>query len=54
MPKRYFGMMPFDKELLTNDIPTTLAYLKLTLINMRDDLVKRMDAAAMADELRQG
>ena len=41
----YFDMMPFDKELLTNDVPTTLAYLQLTLSNIRDELVKRMDAA---------
>ena len=25
MPRRYFDMMPFDKELLTDDVPTTLA-----------------------------
>ena len=51
---RYFAMMPFDKELLTNDEPTTLAYLRLTLTNMRDKLVERMDPAEMAGKLRHG
>jgi len=52
--KRYFAMMPFDKELLTKDEPTTLAYLRLTLTDMRDKLVDRMDAADMAGKLRRG
>jgi hypothetical protein len=46
--ERYFGMMPFDQSLLSNDVPTTRAYLRLNLINIRDELVKRMDAADMA------
>jgi hypothetical protein len=50
--ERYFNMMPFDKDLLTNDVPTTLRYLQLTLINIRDELLKRMDAAAMLVKLR--
>ena len=47
-------MMPFDKELLTKDEPTTLAYLRLTLTDMRDKLVERMDPAEMAGKLRRG
>lgn len=50
--ERYFNMMPFDKALLTNDVPTTRNYLRLTLTNIRDEMVKRMDAAAMAAKLR--
>ena len=50
--ERYFNMMPFDKELLTNDVPTTRSYLRLTLTNIRDEMVKRMDAADMAAKLR--
>ena len=46
--------MPFDKDFLTNDMPTTLAYLKLTLASMRDDLAERMDPQAIANELRAG
>ena len=50
--ERYFHMMPFDKELLSNDVPTTRSYLRLTLTNFRDELVKRMDAAELAAKLR--
>jgi hypothetical protein len=50
--ERYFNMMPFDKALLSNDVPTTRRYLQLTLINIRDELIKRMDAADMAAQLR--
>lgn len=52
--ERYFNMMPFDKALLTNDVPTTRNYLRLTLTNIRDEMVKRTDAAAMAAKLRTG
>jgi hypothetical protein len=52
--ERYFNMMPFDKNLLTNDIPTTRAYLRLNLTHIRDELVKRMDAADMTARLRAG
>lgn len=50
--ERYFNLMPFDKELLTNDLPTTRSYLRLTLTNIRDELVKRMDTPAVAVALR--
>jgi hypothetical protein len=50
--ERYFHMMPFDKDVLTNDVPTTRSYLRLTLTNMRDELNKRADAADMAAKLR--
>jgi hypothetical protein len=43
--------MPFDESIKTNDMPTTLAYLKLTLNRMADDLTKRMDPAAMARKM---
>ena len=46
--KRYFEMMPIHESMRTRDIGTTLAYLKLTLANMHEELNKRMDAAAMA------
>lgn len=46
--ERYFNLMPFDKELLSNDVPTTRSYLCLTLTNIRDELAKRMDAGAVA------
>jgi hypothetical protein len=46
--ERYFNMMPFDKDILSNDVPTTRSYLRLTLTNIRDELVKRMDAESIA------
>jgi hypothetical protein len=49
--ERYFNMMPFDEALLSRDVPTTRAYLRLNLINIRDELVKRMNAADMAARL---
>ena len=52
--KRYFEMMPIHESMRTRDIGTTLGYLKLTLVNMHTELNKRMDAAAMAQELRKG
>lgn len=50
--ERYFKMMPFDEELLTNDVPTTRSYLRLTLTHIRDELEKRMNAAEMVEKLR--
>lgn len=52
--KRYFEMMPIHENMRSRDIGTTLGYLKLTLVNMHEELGKRMDAAAMAEELRKG
>jgi hypothetical protein len=49
--ERYFNLMPFDKKLLTEDVPTTRSYLRLNLTNIRDELVKRVDAAEMARRL---
>lgn len=51
--ERYFNMMPFDEALLTNDVPTTRSYLRLTLTNIRDELLKRMNAADLAAKLRR-
>jgi hypothetical protein len=50
--ERYFHLMPFDKKLLSEDVPTTRNYLRLNLTNIRDELVRRMDAADMARRLR--
>jgi hypothetical protein len=52
--ERYFNLMPFDKNLLTNDVPTTRSYLRLTLTNIRDELAKRMDAPMVANALCAG
>lgn len=47
----YWKLMPFDERIKTDDKPTTLAYLKMTLSRMADELTQRMDAAAMARTL---
>lgn len=47
----YFDLMPFHKSLLTRDMPTARGYLRINLINIRDELIKRMDAADMARSL---
>lgn len=51
--KRYFALMPIHKDLLTNDEPTTLSFLKLNLVSIQEELVKRMDATAIAAQLRE-
>lgn len=50
--RRYFNLMPFNKDVLTRDMPTTRSYLQLTLTNIRDELIKRMDALKMVRALR--
>jgi hypothetical protein len=52
--ERYFKLMPVHEKMLTADLPTTLSYLRLTLINFHDELAKRMDAAEMVAALRRG
>lgn len=50
--KRYFEMMPIHESMRTRDIGTTLGYLKLTLVNMHEELAKRMNAAEMLEKIR--
>jgi hypothetical protein len=52
--QRYFDLMPFHKDLLTQDMPTARSYLQINLINIRDELLKRLDAPAVAHALRAG
>lgn len=49
---RVFALMPIHKELLSADAPTSRGFLQLNLVQMRDELVRRMDVAAMAGRLR--
>lgn len=51
---RYFDLMPIHKSILSPDEPTARGYLKLSLIQMQEELIKRMDAAGMAGTLRGG
>jgi hypothetical protein len=52
--QRYFDLMPFHKDLLTQDMPTARSYLQINLINIRDELLKRADTPALAHALRAG
>jgi hypothetical protein len=44
--------MPIHEKLRTRDLPTTTSYLRVQICNIHDELMGRMDAAAMADNLR--
>ncbi len=50
--EKYFALMPIHKKLRASDFPTIKNYLKVVLINIHDDLTRRMDAEAMAGKLR--
>ena len=45
-------MMPIHEKLRGRDFPTTRNYLRVTLCNIHDELIKRMDAPALAVALR--
>jgi hypothetical protein len=47
----YFELMPIHEKLRSPDFPTTRNYLRVTLCNIHDELIKRMDAAALANIL---
>jgi hypothetical protein len=47
----YFALMPIHEKLRGSDFPTMHNYLRVTLINIHDELTKRMDAQALAATL---
>jgi hypothetical protein len=47
----YCDLMPIHAKLRGRDFPTIRNYLRATLCNFHDDLIKRMDARALADML---
>jgi hypothetical protein len=47
----YFELMPIHKKLRGRDFPTTRNYLKVTMCNIHDGFVRRMDAQAVAAAL---
>lgn len=47
----YFGMMPIDEKLRTPDFPAIRNYLRVSLINIHDELVRRGDMPAVARAL---
>jgi hypothetical protein len=54
LAKAYFDLMPIHHKLKWTDYPTTENYLKITLINAHTELTKRLDAPAVATQLRAG
>jgi hypothetical protein len=44
--------MKIHEKLRSADEPTTRNYLRISLINMHDDLAKRMDAPELVASLR--
>jgi hypothetical protein len=52
LAKSYFALMPIHENLRGQDYPTLKNYLRVTLCNIYDELTKRIDAQAVADQLR--
>ena len=50
----YFGMMPIDAKLRAPDFPAIRSYLRVSLINIHDELVRRADIPAVARGLLAG
>ena len=48
----YFDLMPIHAKLRGNDFPTIRNYLRVTLCNIHDELMKRADIPALAQALR--
>jgi hypothetical protein len=47
----YFDMMPIHEKLRSRDFPTTRNYLRVTLCNIHDEFVDRLDIAAISASL---
>ena len=48
----YFAMMPIHEKLRGSDFSTLRNYLRVTLVNIHDELTKRIDVAAVSQSLR--
>ncbi len=49
--QRYFDLMPIHEKMRTRDEMTTRAYLRVTLVNVHDELTKRIEAPALIQQL---
>jgi hypothetical protein len=47
----YFDMMPIHEKLRGSDFPAIRSYLRITLCNIHDELIKRMDAPSLLHTL---
>lgn len=50
----YFAMMPIHEKLRGRDFQTTRNYLRVSLCNIHDELISRMDKAALQQALTAG
>jgi hypothetical protein len=50
----YFEMMPIHEKLRGRDFLTTRNYLRVTMINIHEELTTRLDCVAVAHSLRRG
>jgi len=48
----YFAMMPIHEKLRGSDFSTLRNYLRVTLVNVHDELTKRVDVPAVSQSLR--
>ena len=48
----YFAMMPIHEKLRGSDFSTLRNYLRVTLVNIHDELTKRIDVVAVSQSLR--
>jgi len=54
LAETYFAMMPIHEKLRGRDFQTTRNYLRVSLCNIHDELVERMDQAALQRALVAG
>jgi hypothetical protein len=54
LAETYFAMMPIHEKLRGRDFQTTRNYLRVSLCNIHDELISRMDRAALERALTAG
>ena len=54
LAEAYFAMMPIHEKLRGRDFQTTRNYLRVSLCNIHDELISRMDRAALQRALTTG
>lgn len=51
LAETYFALMPIHERLRGRDFDTTRNYMRVSLCNIHDELIERLDAAAVAAQL---
>ena len=51
--RAYFNLMPIHKQLRGRDFSTTHNYLRVTMCNIHDEFVGRLDVAAVSASLER-